>query len=67
MNTWEEDLKCLDVSTRRQCNRRRSSFFSREGRSLLEVKEEVGEEVEEEVVEEVVETKVLTAMGLERE
>eukprot|EP00957_Ditylum_brightwellii_P060371 4583749-Ditylum_brightwellii.AAC.1 len=40
LDEWEEDLMHLDVSRRRQCDRRGSSFFSRGGRSLLEEKEE---------------------------
>eukprot|EP00957_Ditylum_brightwellii_P210914 15365543-Ditylum_brightwellii.AAC.5 len=40
LDEWEEDLMRLDVSTRRQRVRRRSSFFSRGGRTLLEEGEE---------------------------
>ena len=40
LDEWEEDLMRLDVSTRRQHDRRESSFFSRGGRSLLGGREE---------------------------
>jgi hypothetical protein len=72
LDEWEEDLMSLDVPTRRQCDRRGSSFFSRGGRSLLEAPEEVEVEVVEEaveaqVVEEAVEAQVVEELGLKRE